>query len=371
MQSAFHRLPPCGYDPESEKIPGKACRNRGGEEIMSQSAKHIIPAGHLHIKENILDKDNLTGVSESRALWARDLGLPRKAEYTFFAGCGYQQMKYVEGMMGALKRAGKMGLGLGKVVGITKAFEKVGVNLTNITAKMTTAKEDPYTPTLVSSISVLRKLGVDVGYMDEDEPCCGSPMYYAGFEREYAEHAKKNCAIFRSFGVRKLIGLVPGCTSALKRVYPNFVEDYDLDVQHVLEVVAGSLKERRHRPKVKEKVTVTYHDPCQLSRYLRIINEPREIINSIEGVAFVEPDPEARGKWSSCCGGGGLEATHPELSERVGMRRIEQLLKTGASVILSNCPACDMQLAKTAGKMDASVRVIDLMKFLDEALELR
>jgi Fe-S oxidoreductase len=116
-------------------------------------------------------------------------------------------------------------------------------------------------------------------------------------------------------------------------------------------------------------VKVTYHDPCQLSRYLQIIDEPREIINSIEGVEFVEPDQEQCGKWSTCCGGGGLEATHPELSERVGMRRVEQLLETGASVILSNCPACDMQLAKTLRKMDADVRVIDLMKFLDEALE--
>ncbi len=336
---------------------------------MSQSAKHIIPAGHLHIKENILDKDNLTGVSESRALWARDLGLPREGEYTFFAGCGYQQMKYVEGMMGALKSAGKMGLGLGKVVGITKAFERVGVNLTNITAKMTAAKEDPYTPTLVSTINVLRKLEIDVGYLHENEPCCGSPMYYGGFEREYAGHANKNYAIFRSFGVKKLIGLVPGCTAALKHVYPRFVEGYDLEVQHVLEVVARRLKETGHRPRVKEKVKVTYHDPCQLSRYLQIIDEPREIMNCIEGVEFVEPDSEQCGRWSSCCGGGGLEATHPELSERVGMRRVEQLLKTGASVILSNCPACDMQLAKTAGKMDASVRVIDLMKFLDEALE--
>ncbi len=58
-----------------------------------------------------------------------------------------------------------------------------------------------------------------------------------------------------------------------------------------------------------------YHDPCQLSRYLQIIEEPREIIKSIDGVELVELDPEQCGKWSTCCGGGGLEATHPELSE--------------------------------------------------------
>lgn len=335
---------------------------------MSKSLRNVVPAGHIHIKENVLEKDNLTGVSESKALWAKDLDLPKKAKYTFFAACGYQHMKYVEGMMKALKSAGKMGMGMGKVVGIGKAFKKVGVDLTNITAKMTASKDDPYTPVLISSVNLLRKLGVDVGYMYEDEPCCGSPTYYAGFESDYAEHAKKNYLVFKSFGIKNLIGLVPACTSALRDVYPKYVEGYDLEVQHVLEVAAKRLKETGIKPKVKEKIAVTYHDPCQLSRYLEITDEPRQIINTIEGVELIEPDLEQCGKWSTCCGGGGLEVTHPELSERIGMRRAEELLKTGANVIVSNCPACELQLTKIIKKMDANVAVIDLVRLLDEAL---
>ena len=336
---------------------------------MSKSLRNIVPAGHIHIKENVLEKDNLTGVSESKALWAKDLALPRKAEYTFFAACGYQHMKYVEGMMKALKSAGKMGMGMGKVVGIGKAFKKVGVDLTNITAKMTASRDDPYTPVLISAVNVLRKLGVDVGYMYEDEPCCGSPTYYAGFESDYAEHAKRNYQVFKSFGVKNLIGLVPACTSALRDVYPKYVEGYDLEVQHVLELVAKRLKETGIKPKVKEKLAVTYHDPCQLSRYLEITDEPRQIINTIEGVELIEPDLEQCGKWSTCCGGGGLEITHPELSERLGIRRAEELLKTRANVIVSNCPACELQLTNVIKKMDAKVAVIDFMRLLDEALE--
>ena len=336
---------------------------------MSKSAKNIIPVGHIHIKENVMEKDNVTGVSESKALWAEDLHLPQKAEYTFFAACGYQHMKYVEGMMNALKIAGKMGIGMGKVVGISKAFKKVGVDLNTITAKMTASGDDPYTPVLISSITVLRKLGVDVEYMCDDEPCCGSPTYYAGFERDYAEHARKTYHVFKSFGVKKLIGLVPACTSALRNIYPKYVEGYDLEVQHVLEVVAKRLKETGIKPRVKEKLVVTYHDPCQLSRYLKITDEPRQIITAIEGVEFTEPDPEQCEKWSTCCGGGGLEATHPELAERIGLRRIEELLKTGASVILSSCPACDMQLGKVSKKLDPNVKVMDLMAFLGGALE--
>jgi len=336
---------------------------------MSKSLKDVIPVGHIYIKDNILEKDSLAGVSESKALWAKDLNLPKKAEYTFFAACGYQHMKYVEGMMGALKSASKIGMGMDKVVGISKAFGKVGVDLTGITAKITASKDDPYTLVLISAISVLRKLGLDVGYLHEEEPCCGSPMYYAGFEDDYAEHSRKNYEIFESFGVKKLIGLVPACTASLRDYYPKYIEGYDLEVQHVLEVVVQKLKKTVVKPKVKENVKVTYHDPCQLSRYLELTDEPREILKSIEGIELADLDPEQCGKWSTCCGGGGLEATHPELAERVGVRRVEELLETGASVIVSNCPACEMQLTKVTKKLNANVKVIDLVRLLDESLE--
>jgi fumarate reductase (CoM/CoB) subunit B len=336
---------------------------------MNRSAKHLIPVGCIQIRDNVLESGNLTGVSENKATWAKDLNLSTEAEYIFFAGCGYQQMKYVEGMIHTIKNTEKIGFGMNKAVGVNKAFKKIGVNLTNMTAKIMAPKEDPYTPVLISAISVLRKLSIGVGYMHENEPCCGSPMYYSGFVGDYADQARKNCTLFKSLGIRKLIGIVPGCTSALKNVYPKYVADFDLEVEHILKVIANRLKQSRDKPRVKSHVKVTYHDPCQLSRYLKIIEEPRSIIRSIEGVEFVEPDAEQRGNWSTCCGGGGLEATQPALSERVGVRRVEELVKTGAQIILSNCPGCEMQLRVAARKLGADVEVCNLVKFLDEALE--
>jgi fumarate reductase (CoM/CoB) subunit B len=336
---------------------------------MGKTAENIIPVGHLYVRDNVVERGCLTGVSESKALWAKDLNLPESADHMLFAACGYQHMKYVEGMMGALRSAEKVGVAMGKVVGISKAFSKVGIDLTSITAKVTASRDDPYTPVLKSAVSVLRKLGLDIGYMHDKEPCCGSPMYYAGFEADYADHARKNYEIFKSAGIRKLIGVVPACTAALKNTYPLYVEGWDVEVKHLLELVAGRLEETRRRPALRQKVTATYHDPCQMSRYLELTEEPRKILNSIEGLELVEPDAEQCGKWSTCCGGGGLETTHPQLSERVGLRRAEELLQTGATLIVSNCPACDMQLIKVMKKMKAHVRVVDLVRLLDEALQ--
>jgi Fe-S oxidoreductase len=44
------------------------------------------------------------------------------------------------------------------------------------------------------------------------------------------------------------------------------------------------------------------------------------------------------------------------------------LVKTGAELILSNCPACDLQLARMVKELDPNIKVVDLMRFLDDAL---
>jgi len=340
---------------------------------MSKVFEGVVPTGHVYIRESVLEKGNIFGVAENKSAWAKNLNIPKKAEYIFFAGCGYQLMKYAGGMMGAVRTAEKMGVGMGKVIGISKGFGKLGIDVTSITGKITSAgKEDPYTRVLTSAVSVLRKLGVDVGYLYEDEPCCGSPIYYAGFVDDYIENAKRNYELFKSLGVKKIIGIIPACTASLKNVYPKYVDGYDIEVKHFIEVVADRLREANLKPKLKEKMVITYHDPCQLSRYLNITTEPREIISRIEGLELREPEPMQKGEWSTCCGGGGgIEVCAPELAERLAVKRIEELLTTGAPVIATNCPACIMQLLKGAKKVKADMKVMDLAEILDEALEER
>jgi len=277
-------------------------------------------------------------------------------------------------MTRAARTMQKAGIGMDKSIsmniGMSKVLGKVGIDLGTITAKVAAAgKEDVYTRILVSAVSVIRKLGVDIGYLHQDEPCCGSPLYYAGFLDDYVENAQKNYELFKSLGIQKVIGLIPACTSSLRNLYPHYVEGFDLKVYHFAEVVAQELKKKGIKPKLKEKLVVTYHDPCQLSRYLDIIDEPREILNNIDGLELREPEPEQRGQWSTCCGGGGLEAGSPELCERLGRRRAEELLETGANVIVSHCPACIMQLKNSVKKLKADVAVMDLVEILDEALE--
>jgi Fe-S oxidoreductase len=328
----------------------------------------LVPPGHTHIRENILDKGNIPGVEGDSSAWAKGLNLPREGETVFFAGCGYQSMKYAEGMLRAARGLEKAGVGMEKSLRMSKAFRKVGVDLPSITARVSRVTvRDRYTKVLSRSVKILQKLGLDVAYMYEKEPCCGSPLYYAGFVDEYRARANENFQKFKSAGIKKIIGIIPACTASLRDIYPRYVKGYDLEVEHFVKVVSENMG--AHKPRLKKNTVVAYHDPCQLSRYLGLVEEPREVLRQIEGLELREPDSEKRGTWSTCCGGGGLEAGNPKLAQRLGIRRMEELMKTEPAVILSHCPACVMQLRGAAKALGAGVKVMDFVDLLWESLE--
>ena len=113
------------------------------------------------------------------------------------------------------------------------------------------------------------------------------------------------------------------------------------------------------------KKKVTFHDPCHLGRYQKIKAQPRTILKSIPGVEFVEL-PES----DMCCGAAGSYAfTHYDLSMKVRQRKIGNVEKTGADILVSSCPACVMQLTSGVSQNKVPMRVSEIIKLLDEAYQ--
>jgi glycolate oxidase iron-sulfur subunit len=99
---------------------------------------------------------------------------------------------------------------------------------------------------------------------------------------------------------------------------------------------------------------LTYHEACHLCHGQKISREPREILRALPNVELVEL-PEAT--W--CCGSAGIyNLTQPEMSRRLQERKIEQVLKTGASIVALGNPGCHLQLVNgLAARGITSVRV--------------
>ena len=143
--------------------------------------------------------------------------------------------------------------------------------------------------------------------------------------------------------------------------------ELNFTVKHTLEYIFQQIKE--------EKLTIphsndrlTYHDPCELSRLGGIVEEPREILNSISK-NFVEI-PE-HGTNVRCCGGGGLlQATDNELRLSIAKYRLEQAKSIKADIITSACPSCNLTILDTIRASGDKIESLDVLEYVARQMNL-
>jgi len=88
--------------------------------------------------------------------------------------------------------------------------------------------------------------------------------------------------------------------------------------------------------------------------------DARRFLRSIPGVEYVEME---EADW--CCGGAGTYAlAHPELSQQILARKMGNVEKTGARVLVAPCPSCLLQLSFGARKHRLPIQVKHLSEVL-------
>ena len=219
-----------------------------------------------------------------------------------------------------------------------------------------------------ASVDLLEAAGYEVAVAQN--VCCGMPPYSYGDLESARALARKNIEALREFGVEAIVTDCASCSSFLKE-YPALFEEGD-PMRAEAEAIASQVRDLSEflaaieLPDDLQRVdaVVTYHDPCHLSRYNKIVREPRELLRRIPGIEYREL-PEA--DW--CCGGAGSYAlSHHDLSMRVLERKMENIRSTGAEIVVTPCPACIMQLRYGAAKFEVPVQVVHLTEILRRAL---
>ena len=335
---------------------------------MDKKPKVQIPPGLAYLADNITGKHSLLGSSRGAgAKWAHGLDLPKKSETIFFAGCGYQYSTELESLMSLIRKMDKSAIGAELPMTLAMFQKKLGLDLAGVFRKVAVRGGESDGEPLRAAVKVLRGLGIEVGYLADDEPCCGGLLYYIGLQSDFSKNAQDVYKRLKSSGVKRIISIVPSCTYTLRSLLPKSVDGYDLEVKHFLEVVQEGIQSKELR--FPREVKVTYHDPCQLARSLKLIEEPRNILRSIKGIELVETE-WTNGEWATCCGGGGgFEAVFPELSEILAVNRVKELLETGAKIIVTHCPGCIMQLKDGLKKLKVNdVEVLDLAQIVAMAM---
>ncbi len=234
-----------------------------------------------------------------------------------------------------------------------------------------------------ASVQLLNDAGCDV-VTPPTQGCCGALHAHGGNLEEARACARRNIAAFERHDLDAIIINAAGCGSTLKeyghllrddpewaargQAFSAKVKDLSefLVSRFVFRVGAGeeSVAPSATNPKPKTRnsePTVTYHDACHLCHAQRITKPPRDLIKAVAGKNFVElPESEI------CCGSAGsYNLTEPEMAERLQRRKTENILRTGAQVVVTTNPGCQLQIRAGLKKAGAEqVEVLHLADFL-------
>jgi hypothetical protein len=332
--------------------------------------KDLVPDGLSYLTGNIRSHHNIAGSSKSsRSGWAHGLQLPEHGETIFFSGCGYQYFSSLEPVMSLLLKFDQSPVGTGLPLAFARLSKNLGIDLAGVYGKLfsSTGKGEEDQP-LRDAVKVLKNLRIDFGYLAENEPCCGGPLYYVGMDTQFKNNAQNTYRQLKHAGVKRIISMVPSCTYTLRTLYPACIEGFDIEVAQFLEVVLEKIKPGML--KYPESIRVVYHDSCQLARFLGLIDEPRQILKAIDGIELVEPE-RTSGNWATCCGGGaGFEVVFPDLSHILAVNRVKELMQMEPDVIVTHCPGCIMQLRSGLREINnRQISVMDIAQILSKAME--
>jgi glycolate oxidase iron-sulfur subunit len=218
---------------------------------------------------------------------------------------------------------------------------------------------------LVSSVRLLAAGGCEVTAVPNC--CCGLPPYSYGDREAARALARQNLEVLGHLEFDYLVTECGSCSSFLKR-YPNLLaeteqaaesEELVAKVRDITEVLP-ELTLPDPKPLNRK---VTYHDPCHLGRKQSIKAQPRELLQRIPGLQYIEL---READW--CCGGAGsFNLSNPDLSVQILDRKMENIKRSGADTVVTSCPACVIQLAYGVRRADLDIEVRHLCDVLAEA----
>jgi glycolate oxidase iron-sulfur subunit len=112
-----------------------------------------------------------------------------------------------------------------------------------------------------------------------------------------------------------------------------------------------------------EPLRVTYHESCHLCHGQGISSQPRKILNSLPGISLIElTDAQV------CCGSAGVYSiTQPETSDTLLADKVGHLLETGADMVATANPGCDLQLQRGLKEAGSGMQVNAPITLLAEA----
>ena len=198
--------------------------------------------------------------------------------------------------------------------------------------------------------------------------CCGALHAHAGDTEGARALARQNIEAFADSDA-SIITNAGGCGAMLvsyahlladDEEYAERAQRFSARVRDISQQLAlTGIKQGT----LSQDAIVTYDASCHLLYGQRATEEPLQMLRAIKGIRLVPLEGSVM-----CCGGAGVyNLLEMELSARVLDEKLAHLRETGAGVLATGNPGCQMQIGAGARLAGMNLRVCHPVELLDES----
>ena len=222
-----------------------------------------------------------------------------------------------------------------------------------------------------AAVRVLQRNGVTVR-VPRAQGCCGALHVHAGDPATARRLAGRNLDAFPS-DLDAVVVTAAGCGAVMKR-YAHLLDNggggsrkqrAEALAARVRDVTEFLAELPLRAPAGHVEARVAYHDACHLAHGQQVRAAPRALLRSIPGLELVEL---AEGEL--CCGSAGTyNLTEPAMSRRLAARKVDDVVRTGASIVATANPGCSLQIQAELRRRGLAIAVVHPLELLDRAYE--
>jgi len=204
-----------------------------------------------------------------------------------------------------------------------------------------------------------------------EQGCCGLAAWSSGSLEEAARLASKNIQAF-SEGSGPILTSCASCAMHLRKYPQLFPVDTDMHKKalnfskrvHNFSEFFLSAGKRGMGFKDTQKSRIYYHDPCHLRFTEKGMSNPRELIDSVDGVVRIDHYEEAR-----CCGHGGtFNLGYSNLSSLIFQQLFNVVNHLDPDLVLTGCSGCLMQWQAELNSRKSKIKALHPAVFLSACL---
>ena len=216
---------------------------------------------------------------------------------------------------------------------------------------------------------VLAKLGIEV-VIPPAQGCCGALMAHNGDANAARALAKRNLTVFPE-DVDAVVTNAAGCGSGMREYglwfegLPEEAAARQLAARVMDVTVYLAALDLPELPPLPQPLKLAYHDACHLAHAQGVTAPPRQLLKLIPNLTLLDVAES-----ELCCGSAGTyNLEQPDLANRLGQRKAQHLLATGAQAIAAGNIGCLVQIDTHLRRLSHPLPIYHTLEILHQSLE--